>query len=135
MSSSEVQKGQRMALISISDRQKGQVFVVDSAGVSSFSGFFVILSCTVLMALTIQNTTNAVNALPMITPTARSMTFPLEINFLNSLKKFFISILLFSRFFIDLTGCAVWTFIHITLIICQCPFTIRLPFILAADGS
>ena len=73
-----------MALISISDRQKGQVFVVGSAGVSSFSGFFVILSCTVLMALTIQNTTNAVNALPMITPTARSMTFPLEINFLKN---------------------------------------------------
>ena len=58
MSSSEVQKGQRIARISILDWQKGQVFVVVSAGASS--GFFASLSCTVLMAFTIQNTTNAV---------------------------------------------------------------------------
>ena len=45
--------------------------------------------------LSVSEVTIAENAPPIITPTARSITFPLEINSLNSAKNFSFKIPLF----------------------------------------
>lgn len=53
-----------------------------------------------LIILSVSDVTIAEKAPPMITPTARSITLPLEINSLNSRKNFFILKFLFSYLFI-----------------------------------
>ena len=143
LSSCDVQCGQRVASIGISDLQYGQIFVVGAAGLSSCPVSFFALSLALFNVLMMQNSTSAirrklmtavtnlpyvsvtppifavswskfifpnsprsglmisstreftiaVNAPPMMIPTAMSMTFPREMNSLNSWKNpfFFLS--------------------------------------------